>query len=72
MKGAVGAALQKKRGFGSWRGGEFPINCKPRYNFSQATLEEYKQLKDEYFGLVRQAGELELQLKEKQVACTLE
>lgn len=29
-----------------------------------ATLKMYKQLKDEYFGLVRQAGELDLQLKE--------
>ena len=28
----------------------------------------YKQLKDEYFGLVRQAGELDLQLKEMEVA----
>jgi len=29
-----------------------------------ATLEVYRQLKDEYFGFVRQAGELDLQLKE--------
>jgi len=28
------------------------------------TLEVYKKLKDEYFGFVRQAGELDLQLKE--------
>ena len=34
----------------------------------QATLKMYKQLKDEYFGLVRQAGELDLQLKEMEVA----
>ena len=27
----------------------------------------YKQLKDEYFGFVRQAGELDLQLKEMEV-----
>ena len=33
----------------------------------QATPEVYKQLKDEYFGLVRQAGELDLQLKEMEV-----
>ena len=36
--------------------------------FIQATLKVYKQLKDEYFGLVRQAGELDLQLKEMEVA----
>ena len=27
----------------------------------------YRQLKDEYFGFVRQAGELDLQLKEMEV-----
>ena len=36
--------------------------------FIQATLKVYKQLKDEYFGLVRQAGELDLQLNEMKVA----
>ena len=30
-------------------------------------MEVYKQLKDEYFGFVRQAGELDLQLKEMEV-----
>ena len=38
------------------------------YIVIQATLEVVKQLKDEYFGLVRQAGELDLQLKEMEVA----
>ena len=38
--------------------------------FNQATLEVYRQLKDEYFGFVRQAGELDLQLKEKEVVET--
>jgi len=35
-----------------------------------ATLEVVKQLKDEYFGLVRQAGELDLQLKEMEEELT--
>jgi len=35
-----------------------------------ATTEVYKQLKDEYFGLVRQAGELDLQLKEMEEELT--
>jgi len=35
-----------------------------------ATLKVYKQLKDEYFGLVRQAGELDLQLKEMEEELT--
>jgi len=35
-----------------------------------ATLEVLKQLKDEYFGLVRQAGELDLQLKEMEEELT--
>ena len=30
-------------------------------------MEVYRQLKDEYFGFVRQAGELDLQLKEMEV-----
>ena len=33
-------------------------------------MEVYKQLKDEYFGFVRQAGELDLQLKEMEVLVT--
>ena len=33
----------------------------------KVTLEVYKKLKDEYFGFVRQAGELDLQSKEMEV-----
>ena len=46
----------------------WPLGLGGVYVFIQATLEVYKQLKDEYFGLVRQAGELDLQLKEMEVA----
>ena len=43
------------------------FNYKVTDLFNQATLEVYRQLKDEYFGFVRQAGELDLQLKEMEV-----
>ena len=46
----------------------WPLGLGSVYFFIQATLKVYKQLKDEYFGLVRQAGELDLQLKEMKVA----
>ena len=45
-------------------------NFKVTDTFNQATLEVYRQLKDEYFGFVRQAGELDLQLKEMEVVET--
>ena len=45
----------------------WPLGLGSVYFFIQASLKVYKQLKDEYFGLVRQAGELDLQLKEMEV-----
>ena len=44
-----------------------PVKKHPVVLLTQATLEVYRQLKDEYFGFVRQAGELGLQLKEMEV-----
>ena len=51
-----------------WMIVSYPLHLGPGvYIVIQATLEVVKQLKDEYFGLVRQAGELDLQLKEMEV-----
>ena len=47
-----------------------PVKKHPVVLLTQATLEVYRQLKDEYFGFVRQAGELDLQLKEMEEELT--
>ena len=58
-QGAAEAPLLQEGGGGRQGGGQFLLHpCLP-----QATLEVYQQMKDSYFGLVRQAGELDMEVR---------